>query len=71
MKGTFLILAGGILFTGVFICGAICGGWLVYEAEKVEKEKAKKPEVFRYNGMSAGRYTDRYTGGSDIPEENK
>ena len=63
MKSAFLLLAGGILFTGVFLGGAICGGWLVYEAEKVEKEKTKKPEVIRYN--------DRYTGGSDIPEENK
>ena len=63
MKGAFLILAGGILFTGVFLGGAICGGWLVYKAEKAEKEKIKKPQTVRY--------TDRYTGGSDIPEENK
>jgi hypothetical protein len=61
MKSAFLILAGGILFTGVFLSGAICGGWLVYEAEKVEKEKAKKPEAIRY--------TDRYTVDSDIPKE--
>lgn len=67
MKGAFLILAGGILFTGVFLGGVLAGGCLVYTMEHDEeyqaKKRAKQPEVIRY--------TDRYAGGSDIPEENK
>lgn len=67
MKGAFLILAGGILFTGVFLSGVLAGGYLVYAMDHDEEyqatKKAKRPEVIRY--------TDRYTGGSDIPEENK
>lgn len=69
MKSAFLILAGGILFTGVFLSGAICGGWLVYEAEKVEKEKVKKPIMA--TDLYTKYYKDHYTGGSDISEENK
>lgn len=54
MKGAFLILAGGILFTGVFLGGVLTGGCLVYAMEHDEeyqaKKRAKRPE-------------------SDIPEE--
>ena len=67
MKGAFLILAGGILFTGVFLGGVLAGGYFVYAMEHDEeyqdKKRAKQPNVVRY--------TDHYTGGSDIPEENK
>ena len=67
MKGAFLILAGGVLFTGVFLGGFLAGGVLVYAMDHDEEyqatKKAKQPKVIRY--------TDHYTGGSDIPEENK
>ncbi len=67
MKGAFLILAGGILFTGVFIGGFVAGGYLVYAMDRDEKyqamKKAKRPEVVRY--------TDSYTGGDDIPEADR
>ena len=67
MKGAFLILAGGILFTGVFLGGVLAGGLLVHTMDHDEEyqatKKAKRPEVVRY--------ADIYTGSSDIPEENK
>lgn len=67
MKGAFLILAGGILFTGVFLGGVLAGGLLVHAMDHDEeyqvKKRAEQPKVVRY--------TDHYNGGSDIPEENK
>jgi hypothetical protein len=67
MKGAFLILAGGILFTGVFLGGFLAGGGIVYAMDHDEEyqasKRAKRSEVIRYK--------DIYTGGSDIPEENK
>lgn len=67
MKGAFLILAGGILFTGVFLSGVLAGGVLVHYMDHDEEYQAKK----RANQPKVVRYTDRYTGGTDIPEENK
>ena len=67
MKGAFLILAGGILFTGVFLGGVLAGGGLIYSMEHDEEyqatKRAKQPKVIHY--------TDSYPGGRDIPEENK
>lgn len=67
MKGAFLILAGGILFTGVFLGGVLAGGCLMHAMDHDEEyqatKRAKRPEVVRY--------TDLYAGGSDVPEENK
>ena len=75
MKGALLILAGGILFTGVFIGGFVTGGLLVCAAEDATKSSYTQNGV-RYSSYPFQEkynrpYTDSYTGGDDIPEADK
>lgn len=69
MKGALLILAGGILFTGVFIGGFVACGLLVCAAEDANKQSSKRYSFQEkaYNHP----YTDSYTGGDDIPEADR
>lgn len=56
MKSAFLLLAGGILFTGVFLGGMIAGGAAVYAMEHdekyKEKKKAEQAKIVRYSDIS-------------------